>query len=105
MGITDQIRKWRRNSQPKEGFHVTTGETIAFHDNDRPQPQQIQTMNPSKKVRKSSVPKKQYPPSPDAYLKGIGDYTFIKQVGQGKFSRVILSYHYLTKQQVAIKVR
>lgn len=103
MGITDQFRKWRRNSQPKD---------ISTLDIHEPQPTAnttTTTLTPTtttKKVRKSSsTPKKQYPPSPDSYLQGIGDYTFVKQVGQGKFSRVILSYHYLTKKQVAIKVK
>ncbi|OAD05302.1 hypothetical protein MUCCIDRAFT_13818, partial [Mucor lusitanicus CBS 277.49] len=31
-------------------------------------------------------------------------YTFIRQVGQGKFSRVMLSTHCLTKKQVAVKI-
>jgi serine/threonine protein kinase len=95
MGITDQFRKWRRHSQAKETWTSNT-QSISMKPEDT---------IPTKKVRKStSTPKKQYPPSPDAFLQGIGDYTFIKQVGQGKFSRVILSYHYITKKQVAIKV-
>ncbi|KAI9351034.1 kinase-like domain-containing protein [Pilaira anomala] len=55
-----------------------------------------------KKLRKAPV--KQYPPSPDSYLNGIGDYTFVRQVGQGKFSRVMLSYHCLTRKEVAVKI-
>ncbi|KAI9255373.1 kinase-like domain-containing protein [Helicostylum pulchrum] len=58
--------------------------------------------NVPKKLRKPPV--KQYPPSPDTYLNGIGDYTFVRQVGQGKFSRVMLSYHCLTRKQVAVKI-
>ncbi|CEG65727.1 hypothetical protein RMATCC62417_02450 [Rhizopus microsporus] len=47
---------------------------------------------------------KVYPPSSDSYLNGIGDYVFIKPIGQGKFSKVILANHYLTNEKVAIKV-
>ncbi|KAI8973218.1 hypothetical protein BDF20DRAFT_914694 [Mycotypha africana] len=52
----------------------------------------------------NSKTKKQHPCSPDTYLQGIGDYTFVRQIGQGKFSRVMLSSHYATKEQVAIKI-
>lgn len=41
----------------------------------------------------------------DSYLNGIGSYEFIKSLGNGKFSRVMLAYHLETHQQVAIKVR
>lgn len=41
----------------------------------------------------------------DTYLNGIGSYEFIKPLGSGKFSRVMLAYHLETHQQVAIKVR
>jgi hypothetical protein len=40
----------------------------------------------------------------DSYLNGIGSYEFIKSLGSGKFSRVMLAYHLKTHQQVAIKV-
>jgi transaldolase len=40
----------------------------------------------------------------DSYLNGIGSYEFIKSLGNGKFSRVMLAYHLETHQQVAIKV-
>ncbi|KAI8047808.1 kinase-like domain-containing protein, partial [Gilbertella persicaria] len=59
---------------------------------------------PSTSTKKPRKAPKQYHPSPDTFLQGIGDYTFIRQVGQGKFSRVMLSYHSLTKKQVAIKI-
>lgn len=41
----------------------------------------------------------------DSYLNGIGSYEFIKSLGSGKFSKVMLAYHLETHQQVAIKVR
>ncbi|CEP10550.1 hypothetical protein [Parasitella parasitica] len=40
----------------------------------------------------------------DNYLNGIGSYEFIKSLGSGKFSRVMLAYHLETHQQVAIKI-
>lgn len=40
----------------------------------------------------------------DSYLNGIGSYEFVKSLGNGKFSRVMLAYHLETHQQVAIKV-
>lgn len=41
----------------------------------------------------------------DSYLNGIGSYEFIKSLGNGKFSKVMLAYHLETRQQVAIKVQ
>lgn len=40
----------------------------------------------------------------DNNLNGIGSYEYIKPLGNGKFSRVMLAYHLETHQQVAIKV-
>ena len=40
----------------------------------------------------------------DSLLNGIGDYIFESTLGGGKFSKVMLSYHYLTGEKVAIKV-
>lgn len=40
----------------------------------------------------------------DSYLNGIGPYEFIKPLGSGKFSKVMLAHHLETHQQVAIKV-
>ncbi|KAI7896845.1 kinase-like domain-containing protein [Mucor mucedo] len=40
----------------------------------------------------------------DSYLNGIGSYEFIKSLGSGKFSKVMLAYHLETHQQVAIKI-
>ncbi|KAK4512720.1 HOG (high osmolarity glycerol) pathway protein [Mucor velutinosus] len=40
----------------------------------------------------------------DNYLNGIGSYEFVKSLGSGKFSRVMLAYHLETHQQVAIKI-
>lgn len=97
--VADHIRKWKRNSNQPVIHEIapTVASTTPSTAN-----QHLQ----NKKLRKPpSPPKKQYPPSPDSYLQGIGDYTFIRQVGQGKFSRVMLSTHRLTKKQVAVKVR
>lgn len=109
MRFADQFRKWRRNSNQRdiasmmENNHIYEETTTAVIGADLPPPPpKNEQQNGSKKLRKQ--PTKQYPPSPDSYLNGIGDYTFIKQVGQGKFSRVMLSYHCLTRKQVAVKV-
>jgi hypothetical protein len=103
--VADQFRKWRRNSNQRElsimmeNNHIyEEPSTTAVMGADIPP----QTPQQNKKLRKP--PAKQYPPSPDSYLNGIGDYTFIRQVGQGKFSRVMLSYHCLTRKQAAVKV-
>ncbi|KAI9332406.1 kinase-like domain-containing protein [Pilaira anomala] len=40
----------------------------------------------------------------DNNLNGIGPYEYIKSLGNGKFSRVMLAYHLETHQQVAIKI-
>ncbi|KAI8377425.1 kinase-like domain-containing protein [Radiomyces spectabilis] len=40
----------------------------------------------------------------DTLLNGIGPYTFLKQLGNGKFSRVMLATHSETQTQVAIKI-
>lgn len=103
MGISGPFRKWRRNSyaSPPSSAIQQTGKLDLFH-NDTSCRQVLVTPPPSNNSSKS---KKQLPPSPDLYLSGIGDYTFIKQIGQGKFSKVLLAFHYQTKKQVAIKVR
>lgn len=55
----------------------------------------------------STIIKKDKPSPPfnsDSLLDGIGDYIFESPLGGGKFSKVLLSYHYLTGLKVAIKV-
>lgn len=104
--VADHIRKWKRNANQPVIHEIAP--TVATHLANASTTTTTTTANHlhNKKLRKPpSAPKKQYPPSPDSYLQGIGDYTFIKQVGQGKFSRVMLSTHCLTKKQVAVKVR
>lgn len=108
FNVADQFRKWRRNSNQREFPAVENrhpyennptedfvAATVAIDPS-------LAGKNVPKKLRKT--PAKQYPPSPDTCLNGIGDYTFIRQVGQGKFSKVMLSYHCLTRKQVAVKV-
>lgn len=48
--------------------------------------------------------KKNIPFNSDTLLDGIGDYIFQSPLGGGKFSKVMLCYHYLTGLKVAIKV-
>jgi hypothetical protein len=129
--VADQFRKWKRHSQSRDlpssgtpGSHnLRQQQQLNYLENGRTlaaaataaaattTAAAASAADPSsppallnKKLRKPP-PTKQYPPSPDSYLQGIGDYTFIRQVGQGKFSRVMLSFHCLTKKQVAVKVK
>lgn len=96
-GVADNIRNklHRRHS-------------VFFH----PQPTQpsksIPTSPPSASHRSghhpSKKPKKQYPPSADTLLHGIGEYLFVDELGRGKFSKVVLAQHYHTGERFAIKV-
>jgi serine/threonine protein kinase len=43
-------------------------------------------------------------PNPDTLVHGIGEYHFVSQLGEGKFSKVMLAQHYLTGDKFAIKV-
>ncbi|KAG0347218.1 Serine/threonine-protein kinase par-1 [Podila humilis] len=43
-------------------------------------------------------------PSPDASLPGIAHYTFLKQLGQGRFCTVHLGRHFYTEKLYAVKV-
>lgn len=56
------------------------------------------------KKKKSSPQHQQIPFNSDSLLNGIGDYIFDSPLGGGKFSKVMLSHHYLTGEKVAIKV-
>ncbi|OBZ90758.1 Serine/threonine-protein kinase MARK2 [Choanephora cucurbitarum] len=100
--VADQFRKWKRNTHHSREIALNYHHEYPaqYQDHNRP----IEALPPPAPAKKSRKPTKQYPPSPDTFLQGIGDYTFVRQVGQGKFSRVILSYHSLTKRQVAIKI-
>eukprot|EP00834_Sanchytrium_tribonematis_P001895 NODE_50_length_31184_cov_0.705099.p16 type:complete len:253 gc:universal NODE_50_length_31184_cov_0.705099:24475-25233(+) len=42
--------------------------------------------------------------NPDFKLAGIGNYTFVKTLGEGNFAKVKLAKHKLTSQEVAIKI-
>jgi hypothetical protein len=93
--VADQFRKWRRHSRDGASLSRTTVMTPVEND----------TQPAVKRSSNSKPPAKEYPPSPDTFLNGIGDYGFIRQIGQGKFSRVMLSVHCLTHKHVAIKVQ
>lgn len=70
--------------------------TISFHKKGN---------NTPKVETKSTAPSNQSSGNnQDSYLNGIGSYEFIKPLGSGKFSKVMLAYHLETHQQVAIKV-
>jgi hypothetical protein len=59
---------------------------------------------PSDPQRKGNHKKQKVPFNSDSLLNGIGDYVFESPLGDGKFSKVMLARHYLTGNQVAIKV-
>ncbi|KAI8146896.1 kinase-like domain-containing protein [Fennellomyces sp. T-0311] len=48
--------------------------------------------------------KKEFPPSTDTLLHGIGEYSFIEQIGTGKFSKVMLAQHYVSGERFAVKI-
>ncbi|CEP19389.1 hypothetical protein [Parasitella parasitica] len=111
--VADHIKKWKKSSNQHDIVATTTTTTTtttptatAPGSTNASTVTAATTHNPNnKKLRKPpSPPSKQYPPSPDSFLQGIGDYTFVKQIGQGKFSRVMLSTHCLTQKQVAVKI-
>lgn len=122
--VADQFRKWKRNSQTRESpstsSHWRQEQQLNHNENKRTLRAAVTAAADSSlppaavvhnkkntnndKNTNNKLRKPPPPPSPDSYLQGIGDYTFIRQVGQGKFSRVMLSFHCLTKKQVAVKV-
>ncbi|KAI7881153.1 kinase-like protein [Lichtheimia hyalospora FSU 10163] len=60
--------------------------------------------SPSRRHHGNKQPKKEYPPSSDTLVHGIGDYHFVEQIGHGKFSKVWLARHFKSGHQVAIKI-
>ncbi|OAD68670.1 hypothetical protein PHYBLDRAFT_127487, partial [Phycomyces blakesleeanus NRRL 1555(-)] len=101
--VTDQLKtKWRRQSS---GKLATLNQEPDTRTPVPPSPTQppTTTREPKKPDRKS-VPAKEYPPSPDTLLSGIGDYLFLDPLGHGKFSKVVLAYHYLTGEKYAVKI-
>ncbi|KAI7861812.1 kinase-like domain-containing protein, partial [Spinellus fusiger] len=59
---------------------------------------------PEKKAHEKKISTKEYPPSADTLLGGIGDYIFLDPLGRGKFSTVIMAQHYLTGDKFAVKI-
>ncbi|KAI8993728.1 kinase-like domain-containing protein [Pilobolus umbonatus] len=107
--VAGQFRKWRRNSSYRESSSSTSREedkTVnSKENNDKNKSRKSTSDAPKPSTGKSrKPPAKEYPPSSDSLLNGIGDYTFVRQIGQGKFSRVMLSLHCLTRNEVAIKI-
>ncbi|KAI3643687.1 hypothetical protein MP228_009851 [Amoeboaphelidium protococcarum] len=51
-----------------------------------------------------AVQKKKMEGNPDANLTSIGNYSFIKTLGEGNFAKVKLAKHKITGQEVAIKI-
>ena len=50
--------------------------------------------------RSSSKGKDKYEGNPDHNLPGIGNYMFVKQLGEGNFAKVKLARHKITGQEV-----
>ncbi|ORZ21230.1 hypothetical protein BCR42DRAFT_488337 [Absidia repens] len=111
--VSEQVRnKWRRRSDP-----------ILSNVNQNQQPKQQETpaslsppsiksqqqeSKPTPPQPKTDKPSKHSPndltPNPDTLVFGIGDYQFLSQLGEGKFSKVMLAQHYLTGERFAIKM-
>ncbi|KAI8384320.1 kinase-like domain-containing protein [Radiomyces spectabilis] len=88
-GVTEHIRtKWRRSSTKLDSPVVAT-----------PSPG-----SPSGRSEEPPKAPPNYAPNPDGQLHGIGVYTFLHVLGDGKFSRVMLAQHYLTMEKFAVKV-
>jgi MAP/microtubule affinity-regulating kinase len=49
--------------------------------------------------------KKKMEGNPDANLVAIGNYNFIKTLGEGNFAKVKLAKHKITNQEVSIPIR
>jgi hypothetical protein len=75
---------------------------LSFKKNSKPT--EKTSSSSGKKVERQSSTSTISGNNQDSYLNGIGSYEFIKSLGSGKFSRVMLAYHLETRQQVAIKV-
>ncbi|KAF7730963.1 hypothetical protein EC973_001009 [Apophysomyces ossiformis] len=118
-GVADHLRtKWRRRSsrtttsgtviKPEDGRRTHNNNSSNHHNHLRAKSKastEGESGAKSAKERKSSSsPPKDYPPSPDTLLNGIGDYVFLNQLGHGKFSKVMLAQHYLTGEKFAIKI-
>ncbi|CAO3647189.1 unnamed protein product [Mucor hiemalis] len=76
--------------------------------NSPPSPPDSSTNNTTTTTNSTTIKKKKLLPAPpfnsDSLLNGIGDYIFESPLGGGKFSKVMLSHHYLTGEKVAIKM-
>lgn len=91
-------------STPSKWRHVSTttelkNDISTAQQQTPPSPPDSTTTNQKKKKTPSARL------NSDSLLNGIGDYIFQAPLGDGKFSKVILSTHYLTGLKVAIKVK
>lgn len=73
-------------------------------ENIKPSPNNDHTTTPPDQRKPNKKQAKKVPFNSDSLLDGIGDYIFESPLGDGKFSKVMLAHHYLTGNQVAIKV-
>ncbi|KAI9012478.1 kinase-like domain-containing protein, partial [Phycomyces nitens] len=75
-----------------------------YHKTRKDQVPPLPPLPPTSPRSTPNKPKSTKPPNIDTLLQGIGQYTFLGPLGDGKFSRVILAQHYLTGERFAIKV-
>ncbi|ORZ11108.1 hypothetical protein BCR42DRAFT_102863 [Absidia repens] len=126
--VSEQMRsKWRRRSEPllsvlnqkhqQQQLSLTPPSVLQTSDEKEQQSLQQQNelrqnhtqqhkpeVSQGKKTNKKKTPlPTDMTSNPDTTIFGIGDYQFISQLGEGKFSKVMLAQHYLTGEKFAIK--
>lgn len=113
LGVSNPFRssKWRHRSTTVEMKDEESCDISPQHTNTGiapPSPPDSSTNNTTTTTNSTTIKKKKLLPAPpfnsDSLLNGIGDYIFESPLGGGKFSKVMLSHHYLTGEKVAIKV-
>ncbi|CAO3596390.1 unnamed protein product [Absidia cylindrospora] len=108
QSATHQLKsKWRqRRTSRAKTVDLPTPPSTDNEATQSPKSQKEQKQQTTTATKQDDKKKKvkDLPPSPDYMLAGIGDYTFCRPLGHGKFSKVMLAKHYLTGEQYAIKV-
>lgn len=106
MGINPfRPSKWRHRSTTVEMRQEDNQTKSPPNNNDTQAAAAQQPSNAPDQQKTNKKQAKQVPFNSDSLLNGIGDYIFESPLGDGKFSKVMLARHYLTGNQVAIKVK
>lgn len=105
--VSEQVRnKWRRRSEPMLSSMKQEQPPMTIPPQEVSQ--QEATMNDQQQDpttnKKKPPTTNDFGPNPDTLVNGIGEYHFVSQLGEGKFSKVMLAQHYLTGDKFAIKV-